>query len=124
MSLRDLIATFVERQYVIDEGHPRDNVERLFAPDLIYRTGEQSLGREDLVAVGDAVRATPRQDRFFALSDWEEQGLTVRWHLAARLPAMGPDGEDLVQESEVTAVFGTDGLVHEVRSHDTSSGPA
>jgi hypothetical protein len=75
-------------------------------------------GREDLVAMGTAVRATNRQGRSFALSGWEEDGSTVSWRLSARLPGMGADGGHAIQESAVTAVFGADGLVREVWSRD------
>lgn len=118
MSLADQIADFVERQYVSEEGSVRDNVERLFAEDLAYHTGGETLCREDLVAMGFAVRATSRQNRKFALSGWEEDGWTVRWRLSASLPDMGTEGSEVRQESELTATFGADGLVHEVWSRD------
>lgn len=118
VSWAGLIEAFVRRQYVTEEGSVRDNVESLFAADLAYHAGDATLTREDLVAMGAAVRATRRPGRKVTLSGWEEEGQTVRWHLSAFLPAMGADGQDVVQESEVTAVFGTDGLVHEVWSRD------
>lgn len=118
MSLADQIADFVERQYVSEKGSVRDNVERLFADDLAYHAGGETLGREDLVAMGFAVRATSKQGRRFALSGWDEEGSTVRWQLSANLPHMGPDGSDVRQESDLTATFGPDGLVHEVWSRD------
>lgn len=118
MSLARRIADFVERQYLSEEGELRDNVERLFSEDLTYHVGGDLLGRDDLVAMGHAVRSTDRESRKFSLSDWEERGLTVRWHLSARLSGMGPDGGELQQESDLKAVFGTDGLVREVWSDD------
>jgi hypothetical protein len=120
VSLADLIADFVERQYVAEEGGVRENVERLFSEDLAYHTPAGTLGREDLVAMGSAVRATSREGRSFALSAWEEHGSTVSWRLSARLPGMGAGGGDAMQESAVTAVFGADGLVREVWSRDAS----
>jgi len=118
MSLADQIADFVERQYVSEQGSVRDNVERLFAEDLVYHAGGETLGREDVVAMGFAVRATSMQGRKFVLSGWEEEGSTVRWQLSANLPEMGAEGRDVRQESELTATFGKDGLVHEVWSRD------
>ena len=118
MSLADRIADFVERQYVAEDGDVRDNVERLFAEDLAYHARGEVLGREDVVAMGFAVRATSRQGREFALSGWEEDGSTVRWRLSATLPGMGVAGRDVRQDSELTATFGADGLVHEVWSRD------
>ena len=118
MWLAKRIADFVEQQYLSEEGDVRDNVERLFSEDLAYHVDAEILGRDDLVAMGHAVRSTDRESREFSLSDWEERGLTVRWHLSARLSGMGPDGGELQQESDLRAVFGTDGLVREVWSDD------
>ena len=118
MWLAKRIADFVEQQYLSEEGDVRDNVERLFSEDLAYHVDAEILGRDDLVAMGHAVRSTDRESRRFSLSDWEERGLTVRWHLSARLSGMGPDGGELQQESDLRAVFGTDGLVREVWSDD------
>jgi hypothetical protein len=118
MWLAKRIADFVEQQYLSEEGDVRDNVERLFSEDLAYHVDAEILGRDDLVAMGHAVRSTDRESRKFSLSDWEERGLTVRWHLSARLSGMGPDGGELQQESDLRAVFGTDGLVREVWSDD------
>lgn len=119
MSLVSRIADFVERQYLLEEGDVRDNIERLFSEDLRYHTGGEVLGREDLVAMAQAVRSTDKERRKFSLSAWEERGLTVRWHLWARLPGMGSDGGELHQESDLKSVFGADGLVHEVWSNDS-----
>jgi len=118
VSLADQIADFVERQYVSEEGDVRENVESLFAEDLAYHANGETLGREDLVTMGFAVRATRRQGRTVSLFDWKEDGSTVRWQLSANLPGMGADGSDLQQESEMTAEFGADGLVREVWSRD------
>ena len=118
MWLAKRIADFVEQQYLSEEGDVRDNVERLFSEDLAYHVDAEILGRDDLVAMGHAVRSTDRESRKFSLSDWEERGLTVRWHLSARLSGMGPVGGELQQESDLRAVFGTDGLVREVWSDD------
>ena len=118
MSLARRIADFVERQYLSEKGDVRANVERLFSEDVKYHVGGDVLGRENLVAMGHAVRSTDRETRKFSLSNWEERGLTVRWHLSARLSGMGPDGGELQQESDLRAVFGTDGLVREVWSDD------
>lgn len=108
----------MERQYLSEKGDVRANAERLFSEDVKYHVGGDVLGREDLVAMGHAVRSTDRETRKFSLSDWEERGLTVRWHLSARLSGMGPEGGELQQESDLKAVFGIDGLVREVWSDD------
>lgn len=122
MSLARRIADFVERQYLAEEGDVRDNVERLFSEDVKYHAGGDVLGREELVVMGQAVRSTDRKSRRFTLSDWDECGLIVRWHLSARLSGMGPDGGELRQESDLKAEFGTDGLVREVWSEDARRG--
>ena len=115
-----LIADFIERQYVLDQGDVRDNVERLFAADLVYHAGDEVLDREDLIAMGETVRRIPRAERSITASDFRCDGDVVRWRLVARLPGMGPDSSDAVQRSDVTAVFGPDGLVVEIRSADAA----
>lgn len=122
MSLADRIADFIERQYVSEEGDVRDIVENLFASDVVYHAGDDALGREDLVDMVVAVRATSKQGRRFFRSDWQEVGSTVRWRLPASLPGMAADGSDVRQESALTAVFGADGLVREVWSRDAPPG--
>ncbi|MEJ1087284.1 hypothetical protein WDU99_03025 [Microbacterium sp. Mu-80] len=110
------IARFIDCQYVAEEGDVRENVENLFAAELAYHVGGQTLDREDLVAMGTAVRATPRHSRRIEARDFEQEGAVVRWRLSARLPTADSDGEDLHQESIVTAIFGADGKIIEVRS--------
>lgn len=111
-----LIARFINRQYVSDEGDVRQNVESLFAADLVYHTGEQTLSREDLVVIGTTVRATPQRSRHIEARDFEQEGDTVRWRLSAHLPATDSEDEDLHQESVVTALFGPDEKVIRVWS--------
>ena len=59
MWLAKRIADFVEQQYLSEEGDVRDNVERLFSEDLAYHVDAEILGRDDLVAMGHAVRVKP-----------------------------------------------------------------
>lgn len=118
MSLADLIADFVQRQYVAEIGDVRDNVESLFAEDLVYHSGRETLGREDLVDMGVWVRAIP--GRTFSLTDLLVDGLTVRWRMSADLPGMAPDGTDVRQTSEHTARFNDAGLVSEVWSKEVA----
>ena len=111
VSLADQIADFVERQYVSEEGDVRGNVESLLAEDLAYHANGETLGREDLVTMGFAVRATRRQGRTVCLSDSKEDGSTVRWQLSANLSAMGADGTDGPQPRGVVGKPGTQPVV-------------
>lgn len=110
------IRSFLEDQYVLERGDVRGNVETLFAEDLVYHVDGRRLSREDLIAIGAAVRAIPRAGRHLHVEDLHLDGDLVRWRLRAELPGMGPDGGVLHQDSDIAAVLGADGRVHEVWS--------
>jgi hypothetical protein len=121
MSRAERIAGYIERQYVSEKGTVRDNVEALFAEDLTYHVGDQTLTREDVVAAVTAVRGSPRDGRRVEPSGFEEEGDSVRWHISATLPGMGDDGGDLTQESDLRAVFNADDKIQEVWTEDSAS---
>ena len=116
MELATRIASFIERQYVTDEGDVRQNVEDLFSADLVYHAGAETLTREDLVAMGAAVRATRHDARRIRAQAFEQEGLVVRWHLSALIPAQDAEDEDIRQESRLSATFGDNGKIIEVWS--------
>ena len=116
MDLAPLVASFIERQYVTGEGDVRQNVEDLFSVDLVYHAGAETLTREDLVAMGVTVRATPEETRRIHARDFEQEGRVVRWRLSAVLPALDGDDAEVRQDSRVSATFGGDGKIIEVRS--------
>ena len=110
------IADFIRRQYVDDEGDVRHNVAALFDRAVIYHAGDEVLGRRDLVAMGYRVRSIDRARRTIEATCFVTQGLTVRWHLTARLPDPGaPDGE-ATERNQVVARLGGDGRIVEVWS--------
>lgn len=118
--LSSRIRGFIESQYVTGEGDVRDNVEALFAADLVYRAGEAVLTRDDLIEMGRRVRASPPGRRIESFG-FVEDGAVVRWRLSAVLPGLAEDGGAAVQESELEAVFGTRGLIERVISRDVSA---
>lgn len=118
MSRAERIAKYIRRQYVTEEGAVRDNVEALFAEDLAYHVGGETLNREDVVAAVIAVRESPRDGRRVEASGFVEGGDTVRWHISAALPGMGPNNSDLIQKSELRADFNADDMIQEVWSED------
>ncbi len=121
MSRPRRIASYIERQYVSEQGAVRENVEALFAENVAYHVGGQTLTREDIVKAVTAVRESPRRGRRVEPSAFEEDGDIVSWHISATLPTMGEDGSDLSQESDLRAVFNADNKIEEVWSVDTST---
>lgn len=118
--LSSRIRDFIETQYVTGEGDVRENVEALFAADLVYRAGDTVLNRDDLVEMGRSVRASP-PGRRIECSEFVEDGAVVRWRLSAVLPGLAGDGGPTIQESEVEAVFGAHGLIERVNSRDVGA---
>ena len=74
-----------------------------------------------MVAAVVAVRESPRDGRQVEASGFEEEGDTVRWHLSATLPGMGANDSELIQESELRAVFNADDVIQEVWSEEAES---
>jgi hypothetical protein len=121
MSRAERIAKYIRRQYVTEEGAVRSNVEALFAEDLAYHVGGETLNREDVVAAVIAVRESPRDGRQVEPSGFVEDGEAVRWHISATLPGLGPNNSELIQESELRAVFNSDDMIQEVWSDDVDA---
>ena len=72
-SRRDLITDYFRRQYETREGSTEDNVNGLFAEDLVFHlTGDLSMGRDDLITLCDLLRRT-RHDRSTMVTRFEEQ---------------------------------------------------
>lgn len=73
----ELIRHYFERQYESAEGSVAENVESLFAFDLVYHlSGDKAMGREDLTMLTELLRRT-RHDRTMNVSDFEEDGDNV-----------------------------------------------
>ena len=80
-SRRDEIADYFRRQYETKEGSTAENVNSLFAEDMVFHlTGERTMGRHHLVALCDMLRRT-RHDRKTLVSDLEEDGDDVSFTL-------------------------------------------
>ena len=82
MSTRqETIAEYFRRQYETREGSTEENVNELFAEDLVFHlTGGRSMGREHLVTLCDLLRRT-RHDRKTLVTDIEEDGDDVSFVL-------------------------------------------
>lgn len=68
------IVEFIERQYVTGQGDVLENIEALFCEDVEYHTDAETLTRDDLVAMGRAVRDSPRVGRTLQASRFREEG--------------------------------------------------
>jgi hypothetical protein len=76
-----VIADYFRRQYDTKEGSTAENVEGLFAEDLVFHlTGDKSMGREHLISLCDLLRRT-RHDRATMVSHFEEDGEIVSFVL-------------------------------------------
>ncbi len=113
------IVEFIERQYVTGQGDVLENVEALFCEEVEYHTDAETLTRDDLVAMGRAVRDSPRMGRTLEASRFREERDAVYWHLSAVLPGFGEDGADVTQESDLVARFANDGRIREVWSSNS-----
>jgi predicted SnoaL-like aldol condensation-catalyzing enzyme len=78
---RDLIADYFRRQYENKEGSTEENVEGLFAEDLVFHlTGDKTMGRDGLIALCDLLRRT-RHDQTTMVSNFAEVGDKVSFIL-------------------------------------------
>lgn len=92
---RDRIADYFRRQYDAKEGTSQDNVESLFAEDLVFHlTGDKTMGRPALVALCQLLRRT-RHDRVTSVTEFTEDGDEVSFVLVIR-------GTDPATEHEVS----------------------
>jgi hypothetical protein len=121
MSRADRIAQYIERQYVAEDGTARENAEALFARDFVYHRGGETLNREDLIEGVFALRQSLSAGRRVVASGFEENGDAVTWRLSATLPEMGEDGNALVQESHIRAVFNTNDRIRKAWSEDVTT---
>jgi hypothetical protein len=78
---RDLIVDYFKRQYDTKEGTTEENVNGLFAEDLVFHlTGDKVMGREDLITLCDLLRRT-RHDRSTLVTRFEEDADKVSFVL-------------------------------------------
>lgn len=80
-SRQDTIATYFRHQYETKEGSTEENVNALFAEDLVFHlTGDRTMGRDHLTTLCDLLRRT-RHDRKTLVTDFEEDGDDVSFVL-------------------------------------------
>ena len=80
-SRRDLISDYFRRQYETKEGTAEDNVNGLFAEDLVFHlTGDRVMGRDALVTLCDLLRRI-RHDQATMVTRFEEEGDKVSFVL-------------------------------------------
>ena len=78
---RELITDYFRRQYDTKEGSTEDNVDALFAEDLVFHlTGDRTMGRDALVTLCDLLRRT-RHDRATMVTAFEEDDDVVSFVL-------------------------------------------
>jgi hypothetical protein len=71
-SRRDLIADYFRRQYETKDGSAEENVNSLFAEDLVFHlTGDRTMGREALTTLCDLLRRI-RHDQATMVTSFEE----------------------------------------------------
>ena len=103
----ELIKDYFDRQYGSLEGTVAENVEGLFAFDLVYHlTDDRAIGREDLVTLTDLLRRT-REDRATTVSDFTEDGDDVSFVMTIS----ATDGESAGVDSRTTYRFRGDKVV-------------
>ncbi len=81
ISRRELVEDYFRRQYDTKEGTAAENVNALFAEDLVFHlSGDNTMGREDLIALCDLLRRT-RHDQATMVSNFKEDGERVSFVL-------------------------------------------
>ena len=111
-SRRDRVSEYFRRQYETKEGSVADNVNELFADDLVFHlSGDKTMGRHDLVLLCDLLRRT-RHDQATLVSGFREDGDNVEFVLYV----VGPDpvtGHEVSVSTKTRYRF-ADGKVAEV----------
>jgi hypothetical protein len=81
----DKLNEYIYRQYELEEGSVEDNLYALFAKDAVVNQGEGNvLTTKDLVRTATIVRQTPKSERIVEVSDANEEGDTVTFHMRVR----------------------------------------
>jgi hypothetical protein len=111
----DTIKEYFNRQYELEEGTPAENVYALFAEDVVYHLGEgKTLAREDIAPSAAMIRQTPKSERITAVSNFDEDGDLVTFHMHVRF--RNPETGELDEmESDHVWRFNGEGKVAEVR---------
>jgi hypothetical protein len=109
------VQEYFRRQYELEEGSPEENVNVLFAEDVVYHLGEgRTVSREALARSAAVIRQTPKSERITEISDLSEEGeiVTLHMHVRFRNPETGQFDE---MESDHVWRFNGQGKVAEVK---------
>lgn len=113
----DTIKEYFKRQYETEEGDLRENLEALFAEDLVYHMGDESISREDLLRITEGIRKSPKADRVVRITDAREEGDRAWFHLFIQI--RHPESNELtVLENDHEWRFDDAGKVADVRPAD------
>lgn len=109
------IKAYFHEQYDLESGSARGHVESLFHDDFVYHIGpDATVGREELVATTEGLRATPRERRRIEVGEFQEEGDVVRFHLLVETTTEA--GESRSHFDTIMAwTFGPDGRIVESR---------
>jgi predicted SnoaL-like aldol condensation-catalyzing enzyme len=111
----DRIREYFRRQYELEEGSAEENINALFAEDVVYHLGEgRTVSREALARSAAVIRQTPKSERITEISDLNEQGdvVTLHMHVRFRNPETGQLDE---MESDHVWRFNAESKVVEVK---------
>jgi hypothetical protein len=117
-SRKERIAEYFRRQYETHEGTTEENVNSLFAEDLVFHlTADRSVGRAELVALCDLLRRT-RHDRKTFVSEFDEDGDDVSFVL--RIVGTDPlSGHEVAVSTRTNYRFRGE-LVSEIRQENAA----
>jgi predicted SnoaL-like aldol condensation-catalyzing enzyme len=88
---RDRIAEYFTRMYDTKTGTTEENIEGLFAEDLVFRlTGDKTMGRPELIMLSNLLRRT-RHDSTTSVEEFEADGDVVSFvlHIHGEDPVTG-----------------------------------
>ena len=88
---RDRIAEYFTRMYDTRTGTTEENIEGLFAEDLVFHlTGDKTMGRDELIRLSNLLRRT-RHGSTTTVEEFESDGDVVSFvlHIHAEDPITG-----------------------------------
>jgi hypothetical protein len=81
----DTIREYFYRQYELEEGTPQENVYALFDEKAVYYVDEtRTVTRDAIAEVAYSLRQTPKYERIAKVSDLQEDGDRVSFHMTIR----------------------------------------
>ena len=114
-SKTDSIQEYFHRQYELEEGSAEENINALFSEDVAYHLGEgKTVSRESLARSAAMIRQTPKSERITAVSNFNEDGDLVTFHMHVRFRNPETGALDEMESDHVWRFNGED-KVAEVR---------